>query len=179
MSTPDPFTENWTENWDVIIAGAGNAALSAAIVARQAGARVLVLEGAPRHMRGGNSRHTRNLRCMHDAPTDVLIEAYPEAEYWDDLMRVTGGITDEKLARLTVRGSGQAAAWLTACGVRFQQALGGTLSLGRTNAFFLGGGKALVNALTRTAETLGVHILYDAEITGIEIEGPQFKSVEI
>lgn len=102
LSTAEPFAENWTKNWDVIVAGAGNAALSAAITARQAGARVIVLEGAPRHMRGGNSRHTRNLRCMHDAPTDVLTEAYPEDEYWDDLMRVTGGVTDEKLARLTV-----------------------------------------------------------------------------
>lgn len=179
MSTAEPFAENWTENWDVIVAGAGNAALSAAITARQAGARVIVLEGAPRHMRGGNSRHTRNLRCMHDAPTDVLTEAYTEDEYWDDLMRVTGGVTDEKLARLTVCGSDQAAAWLAAGGVRFQQALGGTLSLGRTNAFFLGGGKALVNALTRTAETLGVRILYEAEITAIDMEGPRFKAVDI
>ena len=42
---------------------------------------------------------------MHDAPTDVLTDAYPEEEYFDDLLRVTGGQTDEALARLTIRAS--------------------------------------------------------------------------
>ena len=57
---------------DVLVIGGGNAALSAALMAREAGASVLVLESAPREWRGGNSMHTRNLRCMHDAPQDVL-----------------------------------------------------------------------------------------------------------
>ena len=55
------------------------------------GARVILLESAPKAFRGGNSRHTRNLRCMHDAPQDVLTEAYPEEEFWQDLLKVTGG----------------------------------------------------------------------------------------
>ena len=79
--------------------------LCAALAAREAGASVLVLECAPIESRGGNSRHTRNLRCMHDAPEDVLIESYREDEYWDDLSRVTSGRTDESLARLTIRES--------------------------------------------------------------------------
>ena len=83
------------------------AILCAALCAREQGASVLILESAPRHMRGGNSRHTRNLRAMHEAPTDVLTEAYPEEEYFADLMRVTGGITKEPLARLTIRESAQ------------------------------------------------------------------------
>jgi tricarballylate dehydrogenase len=58
-------------------------------VAREAGASVLLLEAAPREWRGGNSMHTRNLRCMHDAPQDVLTEAYPEEEFWQDLLKVT------------------------------------------------------------------------------------------
>ena len=65
---------------DVLILGGGNAALCAAITAREAGRSVLLLECAPKHFRGGNSRHTRNLRCMHDAPEDVLTDAYPEEE---------------------------------------------------------------------------------------------------
>ena len=59
---------------DVLVIGGGNAALCAALMAREAGASVLLLESAPRAWRGGNSAHTRNLRCMHDAPQDVLVE---------------------------------------------------------------------------------------------------------
>lgn len=55
----------------------------------------MLLEGSPKAWRGGNSQHTRNLRCMHDAPQDVLVDAYPEEEYWQDLLKVTGGITNE------------------------------------------------------------------------------------
>src|SRR5215212_5676026 len=92
------------------------------------------------------SRHTRNRRAMHLGPTSVLTEAYFGDEYWEDLLRVTGGQTDERLARLTIRGTREALPFLEGCDVRFQPSLSGTLSLSRTNAFFLGGGKALVNA---------------------------------
>ncbi|HZF75893.1 MAG TPA: FAD-dependent tricarballylate dehydrogenase TcuA [Acetobacteraceae bacterium] len=156
--------------WDVLVVGGGNAALCAAITAAQAGARVVVAEHAPKPMRGGNSRHTRNLRALHPAPTDVLTDSYLEEEYWDDLLRVTGGRTDEALARMTIRASQHAPGFLRDCGVVFQPSLSGTLSLSRTNAFFLGGGKALVNALYRTAERLGIEILYDTEVQHIEVQ---------
>lgn len=125
---------------------------------------MLLLEHAPKAFRGGNSRHTRNLRAMHAAPTLVLTEAYLEDEYWDDLLRVTAGNTDEALARLTIRTSAEVTPWMEECGVRFQPSLSGTLNLSRTNAFFLGGGKALVNAYYATAERSGVDILYDTEV---------------
>ncbi|MBA2413104.1 MAG: FAD-binding protein, partial [Burkholderiaceae bacterium] len=145
---------------DVLVLGGGNAALCAALTAREAGASVLLLECAPIEFRGGNSRHTRNLRCMHDTPEDVLIESYGEDEYWDDLWRVTGGLTDESLARLTITESARVRPWMRRHGARFQPALGGTLHLGRTNAFFLGGGKALLNAYYRSARMLGVEVRY-------------------
>ena len=66
---------NLNELYDVLVIGGGNAALCAAITARQAGASVLVLEHAPREFRGGNSRHTRNLRAMHLQPTATLTES--------------------------------------------------------------------------------------------------------
>ncbi len=161
---------DFARSYDVLVAGGGNAALCAAIEARRAGASVILAEHAPRPMRGGNSRHTRNLRALHPAPTDVQTESYLEEEYWDDLLRVTGGKTDEQLARMTIRASQHAPGFLAACGVTFQPSLSGTLSLSRTNAFFLGGGKALLNALYRTAESLGVVILYDTEVQHVAVQ---------
>ena len=153
-----------SRRYDVAVIGGGNAALCAAITARRAGASVVILEHAPRTMRGGNSRHTRNLRVMHAAPLAVLTEQYSEDEYWNDLLRVTGGNTDEHLARMTIRASAGLLPFMLENGVRFQPSLTGTLNLSRTNAFFLGGGKALVNAYYRTAEHLGVEVLYDTEV---------------
>jgi len=153
---------------DVLVIGGGNAALCAALTAREAGASVLLLESAPRAWRGGNSVHTRNLRCMHDAPQDVLTDAYTEEEFWQDLLKVTGGQTNEPLARLVIRASATCRDWMHRHGVRFQPSLSGTLHLSRTNAFFMGGGKALVNAYYRSAEALGVQVRYDAPVDRIE-----------
>ena len=161
---------------DVLVVGGGNAALCAAISARRCGARVLVLEGAPRFYRGGNTRHTRNMRCAHDAATEILTGPYTEDEFFDDLLRVTGGKTNEELARHMIHESKEMLTWIVEQGVRFQPSLGGTLSLGRTNSFFLGGGRAMLNALYRTAEGLGVEVAYDAEVVGLDIEGGTFRA---
>src|SRR5665647_3671409 len=155
---------------DVLVIGGGNAALCAALMAREAGASVLLLESAPREWRGGNSAHTRNLRCMHDADQDVLTGAYPEEEFWQDLLKVTGGITNEALARLVIRASSTCRAWMRRHGVHFQPSLSGTLHLSRTNAFFMGGGKALVNAYYRSAEKLGVQIRYSTPVDRLELQ---------
>ena len=164
---------------DVLVIGGGNAALCAALMAREAGASVLLLESAPREWRGGNSVHTRNLRCMHDAPQDVLTNAYPEEEYWQDLLKVTGGKTDEQLARIAIRDSAGCRDWMRRHGVHFQPALSGTLHLNRTNAFFMGGGKALVNAYCRSAERLGVAIRYGAPVDHIELRAGRFIAAQV
>lgn len=163
---------------DIVVIGGGNAALCAAMTAAEAGARVLILEAAPKAYRGGNSRHTRNFRCMHAGPLGPLVESYTEEEYFADLMKVTGGQTDEALARLAIRSSEACLPWMEARGVRFQPSLSGTLSLARTNAFFLGGGKGLVNAYYRTAAKLGVEVCYEAPVTHLECDEDRIVRVE-
>src|SRR3979490_1831498 len=170
---------DFDRKFDVLVIGGGNAALCAAVSARRAGASVLVLEGAPKFYRGGNTRHTRNMRCAHDAATDILTGPYTEQEFWEDLKRVTGGQTDENLARLMISESKDILDWIVEQGVRWQPSLGGTLSLGRTNSFFLGGGRAMLNALYLTAEQLGVEILYDAEVLDLEIDNGMFLSADV
>jgi tricarballylate dehydrogenase len=165
--------------YDVLIVGGGNAALCAAISARRAGARVLVLEAAPKFYRGGNTRHTRNMRCAHDAATAILTGPYTEAEFFDDLLRVTEGETDEALARHMIHESKAVLDWLVEQGVRWQPSLGGTLSLGRTNSFFLGGGRAMLNALYETAERLGVEVAYESEVVDLAIEDGMFITATV
>src|SRR6059058_2484768 len=170
---------DFARKYDVLVIGGGNAALCAAISARRAGASVLVLEGAPKFYRGGNTRHTRNMRFAHDAATEILTGPYTEQEFWEDLQRVTEGETDEELARLMIKESKDVLNWIVEQGVRWQPSLGGTLSLGRTNSFFLGGGRAMLNALYLTAERLGVEVEYDAEVIDLVIEDGMFLAARL
>src|SRR6185369_4872656 len=122
-----------TRSYDVLVVGGGNAALCAAITAREAGARVLLLESSIKDFRGGNSRHTRDIRYMHRGATKFVTGAYGEEEFLRDLLQVTHGMTDETLARLTIRESETLGDWMAAHGVRWQKPLKGTLHLARSN----------------------------------------------
>ena len=170
---------DWSRTFDVLVVGGGNAALCAAITAREQGATVLVLESAPHAFRGGNSRHTRNIRYVHDCGNDYLTGPYGQEEFWEDLLQVTGGVTNEAVARLTIRESTNLGDWMERHGCRFQPPLRGTLNLDRTNAFFLGGGKALMNAYYHTAGRLGVEIAYDSEVRDLEIGDGAFASAAV
>jgi tricarballylate dehydrogenase len=161
---------------DVLVIGGGNAALCAALMAREAGASVLLLEAASREWRGGNSMHVRNLRCMHDEPQDVLVEAYSEEDFWQDLLKVTAGLTNELLARLVIRHSSRCRPWMRRHGVHFQPPLSGALHVARTNAFFMGGGKALVNAYYRSAQNLGVEVRYDTPVKTLDLQEGEFRA---
>ncbi|HEY7320260.1 MAG TPA: FAD-binding protein, partial [Candidatus Binatia bacterium] len=170
------MTANSKAPLDVLVIGGGNAALCAAITARRAGASVLILETATKDFRGGNSRHTRDIRYMHRAPTGFVTHAYGEEEFWQDLLGVTGGATNEALARLTIRESETLADWLAGNGVRWQKPLRGTLHLARSNLFMLGGGKAMMNAYYDAAAKLGVQVHYETEVRELEISDGEFLS---
>ena len=165
--------------FDVIVVGGGNAGLSAALAARQVGARVLLLERAPEYMRGGNSRHTRNIRCAHAAADEFFSAPYSEEELLEDLIGVTGGPNNLELAKYAIRQSSKMPAWMSAHGAAWQQPLAGTLSLGRTNRWFLGGGKALLNAYYRTAHKMGISVRYEAMVEDLAIENGRFEAVTL
>lgn len=164
---------------DVLVVGGGNAALCAAIAARRLGASVLMMERAPKEMRGGNARHSRNMRVMHEAPTSLMPGAYVEDDFWSDLRPVTGDDTDEALGRLLIRESAGIVEWMAANGVRFQETGDGILPPSCKTAFFLGGGMALVNALYATARRLGVEILYDTDVRALSLEDGRVREVAL
>lgn len=164
-------------DWDIVIVGGGNAAVTAALAADDLGARVLVLESAPSALRGGNTRHTRNIRCVHGVDA-YNAGAYSYDELWSDLCNVGTGPSDEGLAAFTVRASESVPAWMAAHGARWQQPLAGTLHLGRTNRFFLGGGKSLLNAYYRTIHARQrIQVAYGARVEEFSLDGPLVRGV--
>jgi len=129
-------------DYDVIVIGAGNAALSAAVSAKENGAdKVLVLEKAPRVMRGGNTHWSGGvLRFAFDDPQDIApllpgvendyedffagVAPYPKDRYLGDLQRVTAGRTDPELSNILVSNSKDTVFWMHGSGVKMEPALG-------------------------------------------------------
>ena len=144
------------------------AALCAAIAAREAEASVLMVEAAPRALRGGNTRHSRNLRIAHDAPTPLIHGAYSQEEFLSELAKASDSKADPALACTLVQGSATLPDWLAAHGVVFQSE---HIPFSRKTAFLLGGGKTAINALYSCAESLGVRIVYEHPVETIDIEG--------
>ncbi len=167
------------EIYDVIVVGGGNAALCAALEARGAGRSVLLLERSTEHMRGGNTRHTRNIRCSHAEADQFFSGPYSEEEHLKDLISVTGGPQNLDLAKMAIRDSSTLPAWMSKHGVHWQQPLAGTLHLGRTNRWFLGGGKALLNTYYLTAKRMGIAVRYNAMVEDLIIENGKFEAVRL
>ncbi len=142
--------------------------MCAAISAREAGARVLVVERAPIDFRGGNTRHTRDIRHAHEQPLPSAPGVYSNDEFLADLASVSDGSQDATLARFIVEQSNALPGWMERHGIRWQPQLRGTLHLSRTNSFFLGGGKALLNNYHATAAGMGIETRYETRVDGIE-----------
>jgi len=156
---------------DVVVAGGGLAALCAAITARRAGASVVLLDQAPRTLRGGNSRHARNLRVAHDGPSPFVADTYPKAEFLADLRRAGAGDLDEALAARLVTDSQELPDWLQGQGVALQPRAGGVLPYSRRTVFLLGGGTAMMNALFRCAEDLGIPVHHEVTVEMVSPDG--------
>jgi tricarballylate dehydrogenase len=171
---------------DVIVVGGGNAALCAALSAAEAGARVRLLERAPRTERGGNSLFTDGLmRVVYDGAEDILalspdlteeelassdFGTYTEAQFFDDMGRITNYRTDPTLCEILVTRSRDTLRWMRDHGVRFRPNFGrqaykvdGKFRFwGGATIAVADGGPGLVDSLFRAAERVGVEIVYDA-----------------
>ena len=172
------------ERYDVVVAGAGNAALCAAMAAADEGASVLVLERAPEYLRGGNSFFTGGLfRFAYDGIEDIVgiipeigeeeregidVGRYTQAQFYDDLMRVTEGLSDPELAQVLVSQSYPAMKWMEEQGVRWILAYGrqafrheGLLRFwGGLIVEAVGAGKGLTDKEFEILERKGVPVLY-------------------
>jgi tricarballylate dehydrogenase len=165
--------------YDLVVIGGGNAGLCASLAASQQGRKVLLIERSSEAFRGGNSKYTRDIRCAHNKSDPYSDGMYTEEEFMEDLLEVTGGVTDFQLAKLTIGSSLTHSEWMEAQGIKWQKALKGTLNLARTNRFFIGGGKSLVNCYYERAMKLGVHLVYDSSVEGLRIEDGKFRSVSV
>ena len=170
---------------DVLVVGAGNAALCAAISAHENGARVLMLEAAPLDERGGNSHFTGGAfrfayRGVEDLITvlpslasedlsNVDFGTYTEEQFFDDMFEVTEYRTDSELCEILVRNSLKTATWVAQQGVKLQPGLGrqaykvdGKFKFwGGLALHIWGGGPELLKALYANVERRGISILYE------------------
>ena len=161
----------------VVVVGGGNAALCAALAAIDEGATVTILERAPRVFRGGNTRHTRNIRTVHAGADGYVTGGYAMDEFMRDLVGVTGPNINRTLAELTLHESESLPSWMWKHRVRWQAPLKGTLGLARTNHFFLGGGKSMLNSYYAVAEDAGIDIRYEHCVNALEIDGASCTAV--
>jgi tricarballylate dehydrogenase len=188
-------------SYDVVVVGGGNAALCAALSARERGAAVLVLECAPEEEAGGNSRFTAGaLRFAYRGFEDIkaivpdLTEGeiattdfgtYSEGQFFDDMFRVTQHRADPDLVEVLVRNSFPTIKWMREKGVRLQPIWGrqafkfeGKFKFwGGLTIEVWGGGPGLIDALTGIARRQGIDVWYRARATELLFDGLRVTGV--
>ena len=195
------------ERYDVIVVGAGNAALCAELAAQEAGAKVLVVEKAPLHLRGGNTAFTGGgFRFAYDGFDDVRrllpdlsddeaasieVGSYPRAQFYDDLMRVTEGLSDVDLADALVNDSFPTMRWLEQTGMRWVLLYGRqAYRVGDKLHFWggliveaVGGGQGLSDQMFGLCKARDINVVYETKamdleqddrgaVTGLRVRGP-------
>lgn len=188
---------------DVVVVGAGNAALCAALSARENGARVTVLEWAPEDLRGGNSRFTGGMmRFVYNGVEDLLkvvpeldpteqentdFGVYTREQFFEDMERLTQYRADPELVQIMIDGSLDTMIWMQQKGIRFYPAYGhqafkvdGKFRFwGGLTIQVSGGGPGLVDQLFAAAERNGIDVVYGARAVSLTQEGNEIKGVTI
>ena len=188
---------------DVVVVGAGNAALCAALSARERGVSVLVLERAPEAESGGNTRFTAGaIKCVYDGVDDLKalmphltaeeidmtdFGTHPESRYYDDMGRETQFRTDPDLCEVLVSRSRDTIRWMRDKGVRFLPMYGrqafkhngrfrfwGGLTVEAT-----GGGPGLVEALSASVRNAGIMLVYEARALSLVVDDEGVKGVRV
>ena len=186
---------------DVVVIGAGNAAMCAALAARERGASVLVLEKAPKHQRGGNSYFTdgairfafdgiediRNIMpSMTDEEADkIVVPPYSTEAYMEDMRRITADQTDERMASILVEKSFETMAWMAQQGITFAMIYdnqsfekeGKHYFWGNLNVKTEGRGVGLMKRHFELAEKKGIELWYESAGVDLIQEESQVKGV--
>lgn len=194
-------------NVDVVVVGAGNAGLVAALSAREAGARVLVLEAAPEELRGGNSRFTGGIfRVAHNGLDHLMpllteesrqwagrvsVDPYPADRYHADMASTTGGRADPDLVEVLISESYDVVRWMHERGVRWELSVGklidpAKLPAGESYSLPPGGalraaneGLGLMDDLFAAVDRAGIEVWYDAPVVDLIMHGSSCTGVVI
>lgn len=197
------MSEGYLHETDVLVVGAGNAAMCAALSARENGANVIVLEKSSKKERGGNSAFSAGtMRFVYNGLEDLLkvvpnltkeeiasadFGTYTGEQFSEDLKRLTHNRTDPILAEILINESLNTITWMRSKKVRFLPIYGrqafkvnGKFTFwGGLTVEVVGGGMGLVQALYEAAEREGIHILYDAHATSLLCNDSGVYGVEL